>query len=223
MKEKIELLSQLPLFEGVEKDKIAEMLRDGAAERDFRRDEAIESVSDGENLLCIILSGSALVYSSDCERKVVLRTLGRGNMFGVASLFGGSESEISRVQAKNVCRVLFVSESSLGKLFENSSRAMYNYIGFLTGRIRFLTGRIACFTAGSAERRLALYISSLCSEACSNEITLDVPAVTLSDILNIGRASLYRAFEKLEADGLITKKGKILTVTDRELLNTKYN
>ena len=112
MKEKIELLSQLPLFEGVEKDKIAEMLRNGATERDFRRDEAIESVSDGENLLCIILSGSALVYSSDCERKVVLRTLGRGNMFGVASLFGGSESEISRVQAKNTCRVLFIRAGS---------------------------------------------------------------------------------------------------------------
>ena len=111
MKEKIELLSQLPLFEGVEKDKIAEMLRNGATERDFRRDEAIESISDGENLLCIILSGSALVYSSDCERKVVLRTLGRGNMFGVASLFGGSESArlygSFRGQVRRGCQNLF--------------------------------------------------------------------------------------------------------------------
>ena len=223
MKEKIELLSRLPLFEGVEEDKIAQLLKSGAVEQNFKRDEIIDSVSDGENLLCIILSGSALVYSSDCERQVVLRTLGRGNMFGVAKLFGGSESEISRVQAKNTCRVLFIGESALGKLFENSSRAMYNYIGFLTGRIRFLTGRIACFTAGSAERRLALYISSLCCEANSDRITLDVPAVTLSDILNIGRASLYRAFEKLETDGLIKRNGKTLTVCDRELLNTKYS
>ncbi len=223
MKEKIKLLTQLPLFCGVEEDKISKTLQNGSVERDFRRDDVIESVSDGENLLCIILSGGAVVYSGDSGRQVVLRTLGRGNMFGVAGLFGGSDTEISRVQAKNVCRVLFVTESALGKLFETDSRAMYNYISFLTGRIRFLTGRIACFTAGSAERRLALYISSLCSEANSSTVTLDMPAVTLSDILDIGRASLYRAFEKLEADGLIKKNGKILTVRDRELLNTKYN
>ena len=66
MKEKIELLSRLPLFEGVEENKITEMLQKGAVERDFKRDEAIESVANGENLLCIILSGSAVVYSSDC-------------------------------------------------------------------------------------------------------------------------------------------------------------
>ena len=223
MKEKIKLLSSLPLFAGVEEDKLNVMLTDGSCEKSFRRDEVIESGENGENRLCVILSGSAVVYSSDSERQVVLRTLGRGNMFGVASLFGGSEDLISRVKAKSPCTVLFIQETALGRLFESSSRAMYNYIGYLTGRIRFLTGRIACFTAGSAERRLALYISSLCSEANSNEITLDVPAVTLSDILNIGRASLYRAFEKLESDGLIIKKGKFLTITDRELLNTKYN
>ena len=223
MKEKIKLLSSLPLFAGVEEDKLNVMLTDGSCEKSFRRDEVIESCENGKNRLCGILSGSAVVYSSDSERQVVLRTLGRGNMFGVASLFGGSEDLISRVKAKSPCTVLFIQEAPLGRLFESSSRAMYNYIGFLTGRIRFLTGRIACFTAGSAERRLALYISSLCSEANSNEITLDVPAVTLSDILNIGRASLYRAFEKLEGDGLIIKKGKFLTITDRELLNTKYN
>ena len=66
MKEKIELLSRLPLFEGVEESKITEMLQKGAFEWDFKRDEAIESVANGENLLCIILSGSAVVYSSDC-------------------------------------------------------------------------------------------------------------------------------------------------------------
>ena len=223
MKEKIKLLSSLPLFAEVEEDKLNVMLTDGSNEKSFRRDEVIESGENGENRLCVILSGSAVVYSSDSERQVVLRTLGRGNMFGVASLFGGSEDFVSRIKAKSPCSILFISESALGRLFESSSRAMYNYIGFLTGRIRFLTGRIACFTAGSAERRLALYISSLCSEANSNEITLDVPAVTLSDILNIGRASLYRAFEKLESDGLIIKKGKFLTITDRELLTTKYN
>ena len=219
MKEKIKLLSSLPLFAGVEEDKLNVMLTDGSCEKSFRRDEVIESGENGENRLCVILSGSAVVYSSDSERQVVLRTLGRGNMFGVASLFGGSEDLISRVKAKSPCTVLFIQEAALGRLFESSSRAMYNYIGFLTGRIRFLTGRIACFTAGSAERRLALYISSLCSEANSNEITLDVPAVTLSDILNIGRASLYRAFDALAEDGVIIREGKTIKILSKELLD----
>ena len=104
MKEKIKLLSSLPLFAGVEEDKLNVMLTDGSNEKSFRRDEVIESGENGENRLCVILSGSAVVYSSDSERQVVLRTLGRGNMFGVASLFGGSEFSIRRRTAGIVKR-----------------------------------------------------------------------------------------------------------------------
>jgi hypothetical protein len=41
-------------------------------------------------------------------------------------------------------------------------------------------------------------------------------------MLNIGRASLYRAFDKFIADGFITKNGKVITLIDREALKNNY-
>ena len=41
-------------------------------------------------------------------------------------------------------------------------------------------------------------------------------------MLNIGRASLYRAFDKFIADGFISKNGKEITLLDRDALMTNY-
>ena len=41
-------------------------------------------------------------------------------------------------------------------------------------------------------------------------------------MLNVGRASLYRAFDKLIADGYIKKDGKTITLLDRNALKDQY-
>ena len=40
----------------------------------------------------------------------------------------------------------------------------------------------------------------------------------LSHTLNMGRASLYRAFDALAAQGLLRREGKVLWIPDREAL-----
>ena len=94
-----------------------------------------------------------------------------------------------------------------------------NYIGFLGGRIRFLNRKIGYLTAGSAERRLALYLASL----GPGEVRLSIPFSALSELLDIGRASLYRALDRLEADGQIVRHGgRSLTVVNPEALLSAY-
>ena len=46
---------------------------------------------------------------------------------------------------------------------------------------------------------------------------------SLCEMLNLGRASLYRAVDKLEADGCIKRNGKQITIINKELLLSKYN
>jgi DNA-binding FadR family transcriptional regulator len=44
----------------------------------------------------------------------------------------------------------------------------------------------------------------------------------LSEMLDVGRASLYRALAKLEGDSLILRDGKTITVLDRDAMLSKY-
>jgi len=92
------------------------------------------------------------------------------------------------------------------------------YISFLSGRIRFLNRKIAFYTSGSAERRVALYLSSFNSD----EIEPDIPMNSLCELLDIGRASLYRAFDKLTDDGFIKRDGDKINIVNRQAMLDYY-
>ncbi|MBE6538899.1 MAG: Crp/Fnr family transcriptional regulator [Ruminococcaceae bacterium] len=226
-KETLNMLLDIPLFKGANEKLLSSLLIDGSSIRSFNSGEAISPCSDEKNLV-VILGGSAEVLSADTERKVLLRTLAEGDVFGVAELFGrNGGDEVSRVVSKGKSKVLFLPESKVGELLERDRTVMYNYLNFLCCRIRFLNRRITCFTAGSAERRLALYLDSLFEESDdknkSVKVTPDVSMNALALTLDIGRASLYRALETLTEDGFIEKDGKSFLLKDREKMIKKYN
>ena len=165
----------------------------------------------------LVLSGKATVHTIDPTRKALLRILSKGDVFGLASIFS-DEPEISKIYADGACRCVFFSREAISHLLDKSDVFRCNYIGFLSNRIRFLNRKIGYLTAGSAERRLALYLLSFEKE----EIELTDSIIALSDLLNLGRASLYRAFDKLCEDGYLLKSGKKLTVLNAEAMLNAY-
>ena len=199
-----------PLFGGVPPERVLQALESAIS---FRSGDALPT----NGRIGFVVSGHATVHTTDQTRKVLLRTLSRGDVFGLAGIFSG-ETEISRIYADGTCRCIFLSEGSVSELLEASDAFRRNYIGFLSNRIRFLNRKIAYLTAGSAERRLALYLLSF--ETNVVELTDSISA--LSDLLNLGRASLYRAFDKLCEDGYLIKDGKRLTLLNSEAMLNAY-
>ena len=88
-----------------------------------------------------------------------------------------------------------------------------NYITFLAKRITFLNNKINSFTARNTENKLYSYILQLPRDD-NNTVILPVSLSTLAKMIGIGRASLYRAFEKLENDGTITKLEKKIVLNE---------
>lgn len=194
---------------------------DDIISRDFSAGEEIYSPRDKNKKLGFILSGTASVFSSDENNTVLLRMLEKGDTFGVANLFSSQEHFVSLIVAKKACRVLFFSMEAIEKLLREDSTFCMNYIHFLSDRICFLNSKISCFTAGSPERKLAYFLLS-CGDEGIEQYSLSINANSLSEMLNIGRASLYRAFDCLINEGLIKKQGKQITVVDKNALKTRY-
>ena len=99
---------------------------------------------------------------------------------------------------------------------------MANYVKFLTQRIHFLNQKIRYLTAGSAERRLALYLLSEIPEE-NVPVTLPISAVSLADLLDLGRASLYRAIDQLTEDGFLIRNGHEYRLLQRDKLSSYYH
>ena len=218
----LDFLLTLPLFKGADQEKLQKSILNGSFIcRTYLSGEVICSPVDSEKRLVMFCSGEASVYSADESRTLLLRTLGAGKTVGVANLFS-ADSFVSRVIADKKCETVEISAAEFGKLLEADSALLYNYITFLSNKISYLNKKIVCLTAGSAERRLALYLDSHSSEIESDTFTLPIPMNALAEMLNLGRASLYRAADKLEADGFIARDGKNITLVSKEQMLTKY-
>ncbi len=179
--------------------------------------ETILSPEQEQKKMIIFLSGKAEIFSSDENRAVLLKTASEGSVIGVANLFSDEEF-VSRIKAAKKCKVLEISAEKFAKIIEKDSTVLRNYISFLSGRIRYLNRKIVCLTAGSAERRLAYFLE----ENTDSEGKLTLQMNLLCEMLNLGRASLYRAADKLCLEGFIKRDGKCIRVLDMTGMMERY-
>lgn len=217
-KQESKRIFECPLFAGVDCDHAMRIFdTHDCSIRFFGDNEEILSPKTPQKYVCILLLGKATVTTPDPGKSTLLRYLSICEPFGVANLFSNSPF-ISVVSAKGSCKVLFLTEAAIKALLESDASFLYNYLGFLSNRVRYLNQKIGYLTAGSAERRLALY---LCSHG---KPVLDLPnsLTSLSELLDIGRASLYRAFDKLTEDGYIQKDGRSIRLLNSEALLQAY-
>ena len=184
----------------------------------FDAGEAIYSVEKYRRAVAFLFSGQAVAYSPHAGgNRVALNSFSPGAMFGMAAVFVQSEHYVTEVVAQKPCRVLFLPQELLSELFAKDLRVAERYIAFLSGRVEYLNRKIAGFTAGEAESRLAFYLCDL-ARTQDDLLTLSCPATALCTMLDIGRASLYRAFERLSECGAIERTGKTIRVLSREKL-----
>jgi len=182
--------------------------------------ETIYSPEIHSSGLGILLTGSAIAYTPHPIKKVMLRTFTSGAVFGISDWYGKAESCFSRIEASEATEVLMIEPEAVRRLLEESRPFREHYISFLTGRIRFLNQKIGYLTAGSAEFKLSHYLLSLGEY---QTVVLPISMSALAEMLDLGRASLYRAFDTLTEDGFISKQGKTIILNDREGMAKYYH
>ena len=206
------------LFRGTDHASVERILRaHDCGVKEFEAGEIIFSPDHKEKTVGILLDGKAVVNTPDPSKKTLLRFLGVNEPFGIAGLFSDSPY-VSVIRAHEPSRVFLLRESAVKALLESDTAFLYQYLEFLSGRIRYLNLKIGYLTAGCAERRLALYLYSLGKK----EFRLSASISALSDLLNLGRASLYRAFERLTEDGFLQKNGRNFILLDPEAMLNAY-
>ena len=211
---RLTFLNSIPLFASCEQETLAEL--NGCA-KEYTVPSGEKTPDETDLMLGILLEGSADILSTDEGKSVILRTLRPCDVFGAASLFAPEKEPLSHIRAKDECRLLFWEKQDIRRLLAKDEGLLDAYLAFLASRVAFLNRKIRCFTAGSAERRRALWLLS------EEHDCISLSSFTaLSDMLDIGRASLYRALDKLENEGWITHNGREIRIADRFSLQNKF-
>ena len=199
----IEILSKIFLFENVEEEIVKKCCnQSGYTVLDFSPGDILMD-SESEKYIGIILTVKASIISNDGG--VIIKKLIKNDIYGVAKLFDATKYP-TKIIANSKCSVIAISKDFIERCIEYEKQISLNYIKILAKKISFLNNKINSYTAKSTEGKLYAYLLQIPRE--NNKIVLKSDFSSIAKMLGIGRASLYRAFEKLENDGLIIKKDK---------------
>lgn len=220
----IRALKESFMFKDVSEDVLYRALKDERCLiKDYAAGERVMDENSFSRSLCYVVSGKISAVKVTDTGEIPLRIIAQYGFFGVAALFNGEDSYISRITAVKKSRVIFFPQSLVTELISFNSRMALSYIEFLTRRIHFLDAKINLFISSSGKNALAEYLCSLMEEG-ENILHLDTPYTKIASLLNMSRASLYRAFDALEESGLIKRDGRDIYITDpKKLMKSREN
>ena len=197
------------LFNGLDDKKIEKLLAiKGISEEHYSQGDIMQN----NKTLCkigIIVKGKAIIKSGNDG--VIIRKLNSNDIYGAACLFD-LPKHLTIVKAVTDCTVITMNKEFIEDCILEEKSISIKYIEFLAKRISFLNTKINAYTAKSAENKLYTYLLQLPRN--KNVIDLKVDMSTIAKMIGIGRATLYRAFEKLEKSGTITKQDKKIILNE---------
>ncbi|MGE4483742.1 MAG: Crp/Fnr family transcriptional regulator [Oscillospiraceae bacterium] len=215
-KQDIECLSSCFLFKDVGMDTIMRLVKDDMCELAvFKKGDVIFDISDFRRSIGFVLTGGIAVTKDSGGRRYVMNTLSAGSVFGVAAVFSDEPDYVTSLRASSLCRIVFIPQQLLERVMREDFVVAENYMRFLSGRIHFLNQKIETLIIAGTGQTVAHYLIANASEE-NGRFTVLVPGSIsgMADMLNIGRASLYRSFCAMERAGLIHKNGKEIEILD---------
>jgi len=213
-REDISTIMKTELFRGAAQGSLQRIINVSGYELcTYRRDETVFSPTEYKRCLGIVLEGQLRVWKENADGKdIVMSTLYKGSMFGAAALFNDEQEFQTKITAVEDCRIIFFPQRIISRLIEREPKIAENYIRYLSGRILFLNKKIYFLTSGTAEQRLSSFLLNNLSEY--DDTRLPMSMTDISALLNISRASLYRAMDAILNSGAVVKNGKQYRIAD---------
>ena len=161
--------------------------------------------------LALIIKGKASVSKIGLDgHRTVINTLQEGDVFGMATLFYEEAEYPSEITAEGELRIAVFPKELVEEAFSASPEFAKAYATLLSQKIHFLNKKLSAFSEGEAAEKLLRWIFN--AAGGENEFMLPCSVSKLAQMLGIGRASVYRAFEALSDRGIIARNGKKIVI-----------
>ncbi len=202
-----QLFSDNPLFSTLDFENLSEKADIVSA----KKGETIMDEKGFKSCLAFILKGSALVYKIGLDgKRTVINRLSAGNVFGMATLFYEKDEFPSEIVAEKDIRMAVFSKEVVEQTFTENPQFAKAYVTLLSEKIHFLNKKLSAFSEGEISEKLLRWIKDFADG--QTEFSLPCSLSKLAQMLGVGRASVYRAFETLSERGILERTGKNIVI-----------
>jgi CRP/FNR family transcriptional regulator len=211
----LDIISTIPLFNGLPEDQIV-AIKKIAVKKHINKGEIIVSEGDEGEGFFVIVEGRVKVFKVSTEGKEqILHIFGSGQPFGEVPVFTGQRFP-ANAQAIDKTRVLFFPRASIVNLISANPSLALNMLAIMSIKLRQFAVQIENLSLKEMPARLASYLISLAGEQNKDEfVTLQISKGQLASILGTIPETLSRVFAKLSGQNLINVDGKKITLLDR--------
>jgi len=182
----------------------------------FEAGEYIMTFSEKLDRVGIMLSGSAHLTYTDADGKYsILEQLGKNDVFGEVFALPLEDQEFS-VQAIKPCTVMFFDYDHFvkpcSKACSHHSQLINNLFHLTAYKAQMQATHIHILSQRTLQRKLMTYFEYEALQNKSRNYKLSLTLSALADYLCADRSAMMREIRRLNEQGLIISKGRMITL-----------
>lgn len=208
MEKYLEIVAQAPLFQGIAKESIGNLLKNLDAQiKEYSKGSFIWQAGEKIQTAGFVVAGKVHILHEDYwGRQNILAQLDRGNLFGEVYPFLPEQSLTVSVEAPNGATIVFLNIRRLlnsSVKSEADNRFLHNLLHLMAGRNFLLTQKMEYLTKRSTREKLLAYLSEQAHLQQSSKIKIPFNRQQLADFLAVDRSAMSAELSKMQAEKII--------------------
>jgi CRP-like cAMP-binding protein len=223
--EQVDLLSRVDIFESLQREEIEELLDDllqRNAEIRLRAGEVFYTPRQPDGKLFILKKGRVRIYKMEGSREFTLEVVAAGTVFGEMA-FTEHRLRDAYAEAIEPCILLAMERADVERLILQKPRVGIRMLTLLSERLHYYETRMEDVTLKGVPARLASLILFLVEKEgiqATGEIRIPTSYThhELGTMIGANREAVTRAFGRLQDEGAVQIRRRIIYVEDVEAL-----
>lgn len=213
-------LSEVSLFQSIDILDLEKFFRNKECRiRHFDTGQIPGSQGDSYDSLMVLLRGSAGASMGAPNGKVVrIETLQAPGPVATAVLFSGQQSLPVTLEALEPLDCAYLKRETVLELMHEFPCFLKEYLKDNGIRLLFLAEKIRLFQFRSLRQKIISHLLIQVERQKSDSIELIYSREEMSQLMGVARPSLSREFSAMAKEGLISCKGRSVTILDRKKL-----
>lgn len=223
-----EMLSSLPLFGGVTKEKMNKMA--GSTKFHFLKflpgQQFINAGDKCQGIECVISGSVKLAITNRDGRFMVEQTLHAPDVIAPEFVFGRSTVYPCTVTAVEPTGILRIDKTEYVRILNSDPIFLYNYLNRLSMNAQKAIDGVLAVATGSLEERIAFWIVAM-TQVGATDVRLVCRQRDLYALFGVQRSSFIATLDDMKSRGLLNYTSNEISVNDRkaviEILHSKID
>ncbi len=209
----IDFLMTIPLFTGLEREDLSQILRRDAFIQSFTWGQIIYLQNEKATSMDIVLEGDIIIQNIDEKGNILsITSLGKGDMLGGNLIFSNKNEYPMTVIAKRDTKLLRLKKDTILDLCQGEKRFLINLLELFSDKALVLTSKIHSLARKTIREKIMDFLIFEMNRQASRRVILPISKKELAERFGIERPSLQRELKKMKDEGLILYDARSITV-----------